>query len=115
MRTLRDNIYDLLSAHSTKVARQWRQSYVPVAAYASAQQEFKGIADYFFQAFSRMPPDQTHVLNCIVGNSGNVDAWMQDFRTVIAPRFVENAKFVFAPCQSLEENLTEFGALLGAY
>lgn len=115
MRTLRDNIYDLLLTHSPTVARQWRQSYVPVAAYASAQQEFKGIADYFFQAFSRMPGDQTHALNCIVGNSGNVQGWLQDFRAVLASAFVMNARYIFAPCQSLEENLTEFGDLLGAY
>ena len=115
MRTLRDNIYDLLSALSPTVARQWRQSYVPVAAYASAQQEFKGIADYFFQAFSKMPGDQTRALNCIVGNSVNMQSWMQDFCNVIAPRFVENARYVFAPGMSLEENLTEFGDLLGGY
>lgn len=115
MKEVRDNIYDVLLGLSPEVARKFRQNYVPVRAYARPEEEFRGVAGYFFNAFSLMPVETTRELNCIVGNSASLNLWMEDFQNVVAPSFVKNAHFVFAPCQSLEENLTEFGTLLGAY
>ena len=115
MNYLRDNIYDVLTEHSPIVARQWRQNYASPSPTSLAHQEFAAVADYFFNQFTRLQGDHTRVLNCIVGNSRSVDAWMEDFRNVVAPSFVLNARFIFAPVSDLSDTYGEFGRLIGAY
>lgn len=112
MKTLRDNIYDVLSEHCKVTARQWRQSYVPIVAFASPEQELKGLVSYFFQAFSSLQGDFTHELNCVVGNSCNKELWLQDFRSVLAPSFVQNARHIFSPPPKLNENVHWLAQLL---
>lgn len=114
MKSFRDNIYDILAHHNPSVARLWRQSYVAPQAYASLGVEFKAVADYFFNAFSIIPGDQTRYLNAIVGNSANIQHWLMDFRDAVAPAFVANAHFVFDP-QQQSTAPTDFGLLLGTY
>lgn len=115
MKALRDNIYEAIAAHNETTARQWRKSYVAPAACARAPQEFAALADYFFNAFSKLPGDYTRELSCIVGNSKSVDAWMDDFRSVVAPSFIVQARYIFAPTSDLTDTIGEFGQLLGAY
>lgn len=113
MKSLRDNIYDILEAHSPTVARQWRHDYRSPTAFANAVQEFQGLISYFFSAFSRLPGDYTRELSCITGNAHSAELWFQDFRAVIAPSFVSNSRFIFASQKGISENISELGVLLG--
>lgn len=114
MKSFRDNIYEALKEHCPHVARQWRQAYVSPVAFGTERQELDGVIDYFFNAFSGLQGNFTHELNCIVGNSLHKDRWLTDFNRVIAPSFVRNASRIFAPIRDLDQNVTEFGRLLGA-
>lgn len=115
MRALKDNIYEILSQLDPAVARAWRQNYVPPAPYASPAQEMQGAVLYFFQAFSSLQGDYTHELNCITGNANNMQNWLADFANVIAPSFIHQSRFIFAPKRDIAENVSELGSLIGAY
>jgi hypothetical protein len=112
MKTLRDNIYDVLSEHCKVTARRWRQNYVPCAAFASPEQELQGVVSYFFQAFSLLQGNFTHELSCIVCNSHDKDLWLEDFRRVLAPAFVQNARHIFSPAPKLDDNVNWLSQLL---
>lgn len=114
MKAYRDNIYEVLESHNQLIARQWRQSYQPLVPFATAAQEFRGLVDYFFAAFSSVPGNFTRELNCITGNSHNWNHWLSDFISVIAPSFINNARYIFAPKRGLADNVSELGSLLGA-
>ena len=115
MRELKDNIYEILTSINPTVARQWRQDYQPVVAFPSAAQEMQSAVNYFFNAFSRLPGNFTHELNCITGNAHCVNNWLIDFRNVVGPSFVRSAPFIFAPRQNIADTVSELGSLLGAY
>jgi hypothetical protein len=115
MKAYRDNIYEVLSTLDSAVARQWRLSYYPPVAHASRAEEIKALMDYFFRAFSRLPGDNTHVLNCLIANANNWEYWLHDFTHVVAVQFVSNARHIFAPTRDLADNVSELGQLLGAY
>lgn len=114
MSALRDNIYEVLEAHDPMIARQWRQTYQSPISMATPALELRGLVDYFFHIFSSMQGDFNRELNCITGNAHCVEHWVADFKTVIAPSFVRNARYIFAPKRDIADNISELGNLLGA-
>lgn len=114
MRELKDNIYEILNQLDPSVARMWRQSYLAPVPFATPAQEMQGAIHYFFQAFSSLPGDFTHELNCLTGNALNTENWLHDFRMVIAPSFIRQSRFIFAPKRDIAESVSDLGNLLGA-
>lgn len=75
--------------------------------------DFELVTSYFFTIFNVDPGKYAHPLRCISGNRTRVH-WVEDFKTVIMPCYIENyPTFGISSKRTSEMLVSELGMLLG--